>query len=90
MAISTPVKSIWAIPGDVQVTPAQLKQLAIALNADAAELGRRVSDTARDFVYLKRQIPPEQAEQVAELGIRGIFSQREYRRYYPGATGWRT
>jgi len=73
VAISTPVKSIWAIPEDVKATPAQLNNLAHLLNVDGAELGKKVSDTSRDFVYLKRQIPPEQAEQVAELGIRGIF-----------------
>jgi cell division protein FtsI (penicillin-binding protein 3) len=50
-------------------------------------LKKKLSDTTRDFVYLKRQISPEQAEQVAELGIRGVFSQREYRRYYPGGDG---
>ena len=87
VAISTPVKSIWAIPEDVRVSSVQLQSLARALNVDAAELEKKLSDTSRDFVYLKRQIPPEQAEQVAELGIRGVFSQREYRRYYPGGDG---
>jgi cell division protein FtsI (penicillin-binding protein 3) len=62
VAISTPVKSIWTIPEDVKATPAQLKSLAHLLNVDAAELGRKVADTSRDFVYLKRQILPEQAE----------------------------
>lgn len=87
VAISTPVKSIWAIPEDVQATPGQLKQLARILELDVAELEKKFTDTSRDFVYLRRQIPPEQAEQVAEIGIRGIFSQREYRRYYPGGDG---
>ncbi len=87
VAISTPVKSIWAIPEDVQATPAQLKKLAQLLNVEGAELEKKFAGAARDFVYLKRQIPPEQAEQVADLGIRGIFSQREYRRYYPGGGG---
>ncbi len=84
VAISTPVKSIWAIPEDVRITPAQLKKLAAVLRTDPEELGNRLADTKRDFVYLKRQISPEQAENVVELGLEGIFSQREYRRYYPG------
>ena len=87
VAISTPVKSIWAIPEDVQATPEQRRHLARILDLDQTELEKKFSDTSRDFVYLRRQIPPEQAEQVAELGIRGIFSQREYRRYYPGGDG---
>ena len=87
VAISTPVKSIWAIPEAVRASPAQVKSLATLLNVDPAELQKKFSDTTRDFVYLKRQIPPEQAERIAELGLPGIYSQREYRRYYPGGDG---
>jgi cell division protein FtsI (penicillin-binding protein 3) len=84
LAISTPVKSVWAIPDDVSATPAQLKSLASLLSLDPRELGRKLSDAERDFVYLKRQIPPEAAARVAELAIPGIHQQSEYRRYYPG------
>ena len=48
------------------------------------ELERKLSDAEREFVYLKRQIPPETAARVAALGIPGIHQQSEYRRYYPG------
>jgi cell division protein FtsI (penicillin-binding protein 3) len=84
LAISTPVKSIWAIPDDVKASPAQLKSLSSLLQLDARELARRLSNADREFVYLKRQIPPENAARVAELGIPGIHQQNEYRRYYPG------
>ena len=84
LAISTPVKSVWAIPDDVNATPAQQKSLAALLSMDPRELGRKFSDAEREFVYLKRQIPPETAARVAELGIPGIHQQNEYRRYYPG------
>ena len=84
LAISTPVKSVWAIPEDVSATPAQLKSLAALLSLDPRELGRKLSAAEREFVYLKRQIPPEAAAGVAELGIPGIHQQSEFRRYYPG------
>jgi cell division protein FtsI (penicillin-binding protein 3) len=84
LAVSTPVKSVWAIPEDLKATPAQKKKLAALLALDARELERRLDGAARDFVYLKRQIAPESAERVAELGIPGLYQQREYRRYYPG------
>src|SRR5215831_18263933 len=69
LAISTPVKSVWAIPDDVSATPAQLRSLATLLAQDPRELERRLSAAERDFVYLKRQIPPETAERIAALGI---------------------
>jgi cell division protein FtsI (penicillin-binding protein 3) len=84
LAISTPVQSVWAIPEDVVATPAQLKKLAALLGADPRELHKRLAESSRDFVYLKRQIAPEQAEQVARLGLPGIHQHREFRRYYPG------
>jgi cell division protein FtsI (penicillin-binding protein 3) len=46
-------------------------------------LRARLADTRREFVYLKRQLPPDQAERVVQLGIPGVFLQREHRRYYP-------
>jgi cell division protein FtsI (penicillin-binding protein 3) len=84
LAISTPVQSVWAIPEDVRAEPAKLAALAGLLQVDRRELERRVGDTARDFVYLKRQVAPEIAERVAALGIPGLYQHREFRRYYPG------
>jgi cell division protein FtsI (penicillin-binding protein 3) len=84
LASSTPVKSVWAIPEDVRdVSRERLRALAQALEMPLAEVERKLADQDRDFVYLKRQLPPEQAERVTVLNIPGIYQQREYRRYYP-------
>src|SRR4029078_12863585 len=65
------------------MTPKQKKHLARLLAIDLSELSRKLADDRREFVYLKRQLPPEEAAKVAALGLPGIFLQREYRRYYP-------
>ena len=83
LAISTPVESVAASPGDVEASPADLRKLAQLLDISADDLRARLSDTQREFVYLKRQLPPDQAERVVQLGIPGVFLQREHRRYYP-------
>ncbi|MGZ5177485.1 MAG: penicillin-binding protein 2, partial [Burkholderiales bacterium] len=83
LAISTPVESVAASPADMETTPSQLAKLARLLEMDAAEVRRRLADSKREFVYLKRQLPPDQAEKIVELGIPGVFLQREFRRYYP-------
>ncbi|MEW6292081.1 MAG: penicillin-binding protein 2 [Pseudomonadota bacterium] len=82
LAISTPVKSVWAIPEDARLTPAQARKLATLLGIDAREVTRKLA-AERDFVYLKRQIAPDVATQVAGLKLPGIHFQNEYRRYYP-------
>ena len=83
LAISTPVKSVWAIPEEVQYSSQQRAQLATLLEMSPRELDKRLDD-ASGFVYLKRQIPPQLAERVSDLRIPGLFQNREYRRYYPG------
>lgn len=83
LAISTPVEAVAASPADVEAEPAELRNLAKLLNISNDELRTRLSDTQREFVYLRRQLPPEQAERVVQLGIPGVFLQREHRRYYP-------
>ncbi|MBX3677086.1 MAG: penicillin-binding protein 2 [Rhodocyclaceae bacterium] len=83
MAVSTPVKSIWAIPEDARLTPSQARELAALTEMDVRELNRRLA-TEKDFIFIKRQIPPDTAEKIAALNLPGIHQQREYRRYYPG------
>jgi cell division protein FtsI (penicillin-binding protein 3) len=83
LAVSTPVKSIWAIPADVQLAHQPRRKLAALLRMTTAELDRKLADPARDFVYLKRQVAPETAEAIERLQLHGIYEQREFRRYYP-------
>lgn len=83
LAVSTPVESVWASPSDVEADRRQVKRLAQILGMDVEELKDRLFDTSRDFVYLKRQLPPDQVEKVVGLNIPGVMLQREYRRYYP-------
>ncbi|MDP2759192.1 MAG: penicillin-binding protein 2 [Sideroxyarcus sp.] len=84
LAISTPVDSVWASPPDVVADAAQLRQLAHLLDTNVGHLKERLFDTSREFVYLKRQLPPNRARQIAALGIPGVSLRHEYRRYYPG------
>lgn len=82
LAVSTPVKSVWAIPEDAKLSPAETRQLARLLGLEVRDLTRKLA-SERDFVYLKRQIPPDLAAQIAALKLPGIHFQNEYRRYYP-------
>ena len=83
LAISTPVESIWASPPDVQASAQQIRKLAALLDLKPASINKKLADSQREFVYIKRRIPPELASRVMSLDIPGVFMQREYRRYYP-------
>jgi cell division protein FtsI (penicillin-binding protein 3) len=82
LAISTPMKSIWAVPPVARLTPEQTGQLASLLEMDVKQLSQKLS-TDKPFVFLRRQIPPSVAEQVAALKLPGIGQDKEYRRFYP-------
>ena len=84
LAISTPVDSIWANPGELAPAVDRLPELARLLGLDAQQLMRRVTRSMdKEFLYLKRHLSPEQAAQVLALKLPGVNVQREYRRYYP-------
>src|SRR5262245_48475344 len=82
LAISTPVKSIWAFSDRVDAAPEKLAQLARVLETTPKALTKKL-DEAKDFVFLAKQVPPEVAERVAALKIKGVHDQNEYRRFYP-------
>jgi cell division protein FtsI (penicillin-binding protein 3) len=84
LAVSTPVDSIWVNPQELNDNIDQLPKLARALKEDQQTLARRItSNLDREFLYLERHMPPEQAARIKSLGIPGVYSLREYRRYYP-------
>lgn len=83
LAISSPVESIWASPPDVQVDAKQKQTLVKLLGLKPKEFDKKVANTQREFVYIKRRVSPDLAAQVMSLEIPGIFMQREYKRFYP-------
>lgn len=84
LAVSTPVDSVWVNPQELNDNIDQLPRLAKALQQDEQVLARRVtSNLDREFLYLERAMPPEQAAHIKAFGIPGVYLQREYRRYYP-------
>ncbi|MAN50974.1 MULTISPECIES: penicillin-binding transpeptidase domain-containing protein [unclassified Marinimicrobium] len=84
LAVSTPVETLWADPTLLLQSPERWNELARALELSEAELEARLSRySGKEFMYLRRHLPPQAAEAVLALEIPGVYSQREYRRYYP-------
>ncbi|MES2625580.1 MAG: penicillin-binding protein 2 [Pseudomonadota bacterium] len=87
LAISSPVLSLWLNPKEILQHPEQKSDLAAAMflidiNPDV--MSKRISDNAaREFVYIKRMMPPAEAEAVLALKIKGIYAKEEYKRFYP-------
>jgi cell division protein FtsI (penicillin-binding protein 3) len=84
LAVSTPVKSVWATPRKVLSSGQDLAQLASYMNIPLLELSGMMEERiGREFVYLKRHVEPALAEQIMALGIPGVSVEQEFKRYYP-------
>ena len=84
LAVSTPVTSIWANPSELLDNDQRIPQLAQALGVNADQLKSQLAQRSnREFVYLRRQMSPEAAQAVLNLGIPGVNGQREFKRFYP-------
>jgi cell division protein FtsI (penicillin-binding protein 3) len=86
LAVSTPVKSVWANPKQILKDNVDVSKVAAYLNMNAAALKKRLKRSAtKEFVYLQRHMYPEQANKIAALKIPGIGLEQEYKRFYPAA-----
>lgn len=89
LAMSTPVDSVAANPRLLRADTENLAPLARVLGMKLDDLRQRLARYShKHFVYLKRRMPPEQAEKILnagkKAGLKGLHLEREYRRYYPG------
>ncbi|MDH7512988.1 MAG: penicillin-binding protein 2 [Clostridiales bacterium] len=88
LARSFPAPSVSYIPSEEEPLPqklAKIEELSRVLelsNADLTRIKARI-EKGETFVWIKRKISPEKAEQVKRLGMSEITIQEENKRYYP-------
>jgi cell division protein FtsI (penicillin-binding protein 3) len=84
ISMSAPVDSVWINPQAFHPDTRILKKLARLLHMNSNEIIRKSHKYKyREFVYLKRNIPPTRANNIKLLNIEGLYFQRGYKRYYP-------
>ena len=84
LAVSTPVQSIWVNPGEIADKPEVIRELAESLEMNAEVLVNTIQKNAgREFLYVKRRLPPAEADQILARDLAGVYAQQEYQRFYP-------
>lgn len=84
LAISVSVASVWVNPKSLQINKFQEIKLSQLLQIPLKAIKQKVVANAhREFLYLKRSMPLEQAEKILALKIPGVYLERCYKRYYP-------
>jgi cell division protein FtsI (penicillin-binding protein 3) len=83
LALSTPVVSIYANPQLLKNSD-RLEELAEALNMELSLLQDKLARyDSKQFMYLLRHQVPDHARDILDKRIKGVFGEREYRRFYP-------
>ena len=84
LAVSSPVESIWVNPKELLLDAKRLPELAKSLNLPLDELTLKLAQKKdKQFMYLRRHMNPDAAKAVMDREIPGVYSSREFRRFYP-------
>ena len=84
LAVSTPVASVWLNPRQMIDVEQDYRSLSKLIDIPVKKITRKITQHAnKGFIYLRRQVSPSVADQIMALGLKGVYSQQEYKRYYP-------
>jgi cell division protein FtsI (penicillin-binding protein 3) len=82
LALSLEAQSVYARPHRIHDSASVSKSLAKILNLDIVEVKQKLTSD-KPFVWIKRQIGPQEAEQIQALSADGVGMFYEPHRYYP-------
>jgi cell division protein FtsI (penicillin-binding protein 3) len=84
LATSLEAKTVIAYPETIpdDLPQAKINAFAKLLQMNEADLKKKLNST-KNQLFLKRQVEPDVAAKIKDLGIPGIVMTSEYRRYYP-------
>ena len=82
LAMSVQVDSAFAVPSEVADIPLAARLLSGVLGIPRETLEDRLGSSG-SFAWVQRKLPPEQAEAIAALNLKGIYLQKENQRFYP-------
>ena len=86
LAYSVDAESIYAVPSEIEQSQKAVAAVCGALEDCTAKERQQLVERfgqQRAFVYVRRQVTPEQARRVRALELEGIGFMKESRRFYP-------
>ncbi len=82
LAMSLAVDSVFAVPAEIPDRGMVANLLAPVLGLDAGDLWGRLN-AFRSFCWVKRKVSTQEAARVRGLNLKGIYFQKEMKRFYP-------
>jgi cell division protein FtsI (penicillin-binding protein 3) len=82
LAMSVQVDSAFAVPSEIADENLAARLLSGVVNKPQEEIEARFQ-SSRSFVWIARKLPPEKADAITKLNLKGIYLQKENQRFYP-------
>ena len=83
--VSDLMPSIWVDKALIDRYRYSYAKLATILDTTPGTLAKKIrAKPKRRFMYLKRSMVPDLAKKIDALHLTGVYTQTEYKRYYPG------
>lgn len=95
LAVTVLADSVYAVPGEVGESQENRAGLAEMISSivhvdptdnftSASSILARLN-ASRNFAWVARKLTPEQAQRVRELNLKGVYLQKEFKRFYPNS-----
>lgn len=82
LAMTINVDSVFAVPAEIPDAANTAGLLARILKAEPREVLARL-EGSRSFVWIARKVEPEIADRIRKLNLKGVYFQKESKRFYP-------
>ena len=82
LAMTINVDSFFAVPSEIEDPALTARSLARVLNDDPRVLLARL-ESNRNFVWIARKQDAQTSDRIRSLNLKGIYSQKESKRFYP-------
>jgi cell division protein FtsI (penicillin-binding protein 3) len=82
LAMSVPVDSVFAVPSEIPDQENTAAILAKVTGADPQDLLAKLK-SGHNFAWVARKVDGETSNRIHSLNLRGIYFQKESKRYYP-------
>jgi len=82
LAMSINVDSVFAVPAEMPKPASTISLIARITKQDPRELLAKC-EAAKTFCWVARKPDPELAARIRSLNLRGVYFQKERKRYYP-------
>ena len=90
LAVTVQVDSVYAVPlelGDNRESTAEILSEIVHKDPDDRFTSKQQMlarfNASRNFAWVARKLDPETAERVRELNLKGVYFQKEFKRFYP-------